>query len=702
MKYRWLAALVFCVRLSSLGQTVDPTRINGPALELIHEATAAARTHFYVYEGSDSGLNHGFPSGLFAHPLSALSKIHLDTACVADPSSPSGCTTDPDRLDRVRGTVMRVSFDPLSPGEFAGVNIEEPENWGVHQTGGGYDLRGATRVCFDAMSPTPASKVQFAVGGRTTSFLAIPSTWTPLCFDLGALGASSAILSEVHLLFAIATNDTNAPGGVTVLLDNVRFEPVPDQQQLAVSFPIANGVLGVLPAADVLPGRVAIPPDQILPNLTTIYESSLAVIALLGRGSAQDLESARVILDAFVYAADHDNQGLSLPESGEWRGLHSAYSSGDLALFNDQGPGAGKKGQIRFAGFSIASGLCGPSHFCLVLDGSTGGNVAFAMFALEAGYQRFRDPRYLETARVLGNWIHSALLDTSGTGFGGYFLGYPDEGAAKSLLTGKSIENVADIFRAFSTLSDICTRLGLAAEAQEWNRRAKIAGDFVMAMFDDVDGRFYAGTVPPTVSPSPGIQPDGPVQGADVVNTFDFLDAQTFTTLPLASSPLYRNAIDWRRPIQWMLDHQATTVTVNGQQFHGFSLTASPTAGPNGIAWEFTGQAVVAMRFVDALYGEQRFAAQAQFYLDEIHKAQQLAPFGDGKGLPAATMEQGDLLPPREQCLSTPFQCIAQRVGLAATTWAIFADLDLNPLPTLAGTATQFTSSACSRTACGF
>ena len=36
----------------------------------------------------------------------------------------------------------------------------------------------------------------------------------------------------------------------------------------------------------------------------------------------------------------------------------------------------------------------------------------------------------------------------------------------------------------------------------------------------------------------------------------------------------------------------------------------------------------------------------------------------------------------RSQCLSTPFQCIPQRVGLAATAWAIFADLNLNPLST--------------------
>lgn len=63
-------------------------------------------------------------------------------------------------------------------------------------------------------------------------------------------------------------------------------------------------------------------------------------------------------------------------------------------------------------------------------------------------------------------------------------------------------------------------------------------------------------------------------------------------------------------------------------------------------------------------------------------------------------MQDGDGLPPLEQCLSTPFQCIPERVGLAATTWAIFAERNINPLgkaattvrcngrvPTLLGTA---------------
>jgi hypothetical protein len=201
-----------------------------------------------------------------------------------------------------------------------------------------------------------------------------------------------------------------------------------------------------------------------------------------------------------------------------------------------------------------------------------------------------------------------------------------------------------------------------------------------MEMFNPNTGCFYAGTEPVGTVPNSGVDPTGPQRGNDVINVFDFLDANTFTTLALAAAPRYRDRIDWRRPVQCVLDKFVQSITVGGQEFHGFNLVENPTAGPNGIAWEFTGQAVVTMQFVDRLYQESRFEGNSDFYLDQIRQAQSLAPFSDGRGLVASTLQDGNLLPPIEQCLSTPFQCIAERVGLAATTWAIFADREFNPL----------------------
>src|SRR2546423_3911181 len=162
------------------GHAFQGNTISGPALDLVHELVQANRSNFWLYVDSDSGYNKGFPSGLFGKST-ALSKIHLDTACVYDQQSSNGCATDRTRMDRVRGTVIRVSLDPLASGEFVGINIEEPENWGANNRGIGYDLRGATQVCFDALSPSSNLQVQFGVGGLTGSFIGLSNHWTNIC-----------------------------------------------------------------------------------------------------------------------------------------------------------------------------------------------------------------------------------------------------------------------------------------------------------------------------------------------------------------------------------------------------------------------------------------------------------------------------------------------------------------------------------------
>src|ERR1041385_1102030 len=125
--------------------------ISDAAYPVLLDRTQTNRHAFYVYQDGDSGFNHGFPSGLFG----TLSKIHIDTACIDDPASTNGCSTNLNNLDSQHGNVFRISFDSFSAGEYAGVNIEEPENWGVLRTGDGYDLRGCTQLVVNVRVPTP-------------------------------------------------------------------------------------------------------------------------------------------------------------------------------------------------------------------------------------------------------------------------------------------------------------------------------------------------------------------------------------------------------------------------------------------------------------------------------------------------------------------------------------------------------------------
>jgi len=651
--------------------------ITDAAYSALARRAPANRQSFFVYQDADSGVNHGFPSGLFG----ATDKIHTDTGCVDDPVSENGCSTDVNRLDRSRGTVLRLTVDPLASGQYAGVNIEGPEHWGVNLSGSGYDLTGATQIVFSARSPTPGGvQAEFGVGGGKAPIVTIPytSTYITVSIPLSTLSPLPN-LSSTHILFAIVMNNSYAPNGGTMLLDNIRFEPVPVFQQSVLGFPLSTQTFGVIPRSTPASGREPFPVDQVNRNITTIYESALTLMALSQRGLPDDLNNARLIADTFRYALAHDNAGDPLPlgQSGN-TGLHNAYMSGDVALFNDQISGPALEGQSRLSGYSCGIAATG---YCLVLDGASGGNNAFAILALANAYQQFGDSRYYTSALEIANWISSNLTDTTGTGYGGYYLGYPDHGITPKVLnTGKSVENNADIYAAFTALSAIAKQRGDTLGATQWTARANAAGDFVMQMFDPIAGRFNVGTVPTGTLPGPGICANGLQLGNDVINTCDFLDSDTFTTLGMASSPRYRNMIDWRQPISFALNTFGVTVTVGGQSYSGFNIVSTPITGPNGIAWEFTGQMVVAMKYVDLLYATSEFQDNITFYLNQIRQAQLSAPFGDSNGLAASTMQDGDILPPIEQCLSTPFQCIPERVGLAATTWAIFAERDFNIL----------------------
>lgn len=575
--------------------------------------------------------------------------------------------------------VALLSGDGPSPAAEWTLDNLEPRNYVVQTTW----LAGTNN--------TTLAKYELLDGSVSRAFFSIDQTQTPADaqFDGSAWQTLGTVLVESGtLIVKVSSDDANG----SLLADAVRIVPT-------------------------------IPPDQAFANLATVYEAALTLDVLLQRGLSEDLVAARLIADSIVYAQRHDDRsgGAGLPVTTEGhRGIRDAYVSGDLPLRNDQANGA-TAGQIRLAGFSSDERLCGASQYCLVLDGATGGNSAFVIMALMSAYFEFHDSNYLDAADELGGWIVGNLTDPNGPAFntdvntqsfGGYFLGYPDQGVPKdrvtSLLHGKSIENNADIYAAFTILALAHAATGDDVKAVLWDQRANIAGDFVMAMYspgletDSTDGHFYGGTLPfgDNGPPrGPGLEPDGPRRGDDVINVASFLDSNTFSVLALASSSRYHDwlvspgkSIDWREPIRYVAKTfaQDITVTVDStpHELQGFSLTAQPTASqfrpggpigglPSGIAWEFVGQTIVAMRVVDDLYHASEFSSTIQKYLAQLEIAQSIASFTDGRGLVASTLNgesNTGTYPPLDQCLGTPFQCIPERVGLAATTWGIAAN----------------------------
>src|ERR1035437_544846 len=228
------------------------TSISDPAYRELTQRVTANAANFFVYQDEDSGFNHGFPSGFFGTP----GIVSIDTGCVDDPADMmTGCfpLTDMTHLDRTHGTVLRVSFGAQTGSRYAGLNIEEPQDWGQYMDGVGYDLRPAAQVMFDVRSPTGIS-LQFGVGGCETNFIFIPQslTYRPMTIPLNSLlngGHCPPDLSDVHILFTIVTNAANAPNGGTVLLDNIRFTPVPNRQTTdpkALSLPLSTQTFGVV------------------------------------------------------------------------------------------------------------------------------------------------------------------------------------------------------------------------------------------------------------------------------------------------------------------------------------------------------------------------------------------------------------------------------------------------------------------------
>src|SRR5437660_12807932 len=96
--------------LDLTAQTTDPSWVV-PAASALDTAVQKVRQGLVVYEDADSGYNHGTFSGFFG---TAISKLSIDPGCVPNANPPTGCSFDPNALDKDHGTVIRFTFQPLS------------------------------------------------------------------------------------------------------------------------------------------------------------------------------------------------------------------------------------------------------------------------------------------------------------------------------------------------------------------------------------------------------------------------------------------------------------------------------------------------------------------------------------------------------------------------------------------------------------
>ena len=343
--------------------------------------------------------------------------------------------------------------------------------------GQGMDLRGARTLRFWARGENGGEKVEFFAFGfgydaqwnlptvrfpdsankRTTGCVALTDEWQPYEIDLRGADLSSIACGFGYVL----SGEKSGQGEQTFFLDDIRYEG---------DFSARQDMYHMLRSYDT---------DNIyIKNAAFSYDNALAAMALLSSG---DREGAARLLDAFIYAVEHDRY-----RPGRVR---NAYAAGDITAF------PGWNGAARLPGWYDAEK--GEWYEDRYQTGSNVGNTAYMALALLQFDAAYGDERCLKTARTLMDWVIDSCGD-GGPGFTAGYDGWPEGGEATTYpFSYKSIEHNIDAYAAFS-------RLYARTGERRYADAARSALAFVESMYDGQSGLFCTGTLDDGVTPSRG------------------------------------------------------------------------------------------------------------------------------------------------------------------------------------------------------
>jgi hypothetical protein len=355
-----------------------------------------------------------------------------------------------------------------------------------------------SRVSFYAKGDANNRQVEVLIFKRSScTFSLLTSQWFTLstAWSNYSIDISAYGLrpQDLHAVQFLMDSSHDSGGG-TVLLDNVRL--------LSGSYDPLRGIQSyVANWADKNsdPNTPAGRDANLYPNHSYLYDNALAIEALLAAGNpgvAMNVADARMATatDCTSGFANQINSGHTLLSDGSARApFNSRKRLGDNAWF----------------GLAL-----------LDLYGSTS------------------QTKYLTCARQISDWAENNLK-ASGQ-YEGYTGGYADDG---SFLLSRSTEENADLFLLNSDLG------------VPYSDRAPWAATFVLAMYDTVGGKFWAGT-----------------SMDDTINTGSVpLDAQTLPFLTLGLSAQYHDAVNYISAITWAENN--LVVTDNG--FTGFTYSSN-------------------------------------------------------------------------------------------------------------------------------
>ncbi len=204
--------------------------------------------------------------------------------------------------------------------------------------------------------------------------------------------------------------------------------------------------------------------ERTMREVAFTYDNAVAAIAFIAAG---DQQRAQQILDALLYAQNHDR----FYKDGR---IRNSYRAGKVVSPDGRVPMPGwydaKQGRWVEDEFQVSTHT---------------GNVAWAMLALLGYYETYGGAPYLDAAVRMGEWVEQNCRDSRGVG--GYIGGFSGWEPNPKLLRYKATEHNLDLYAVFWRLYSITGNTA-------WQERANAAKKFVLAMWDDVEGKFWTGT----------------------------------------------------------------------------------------------------------------------------------------------------------------------------------------------------------------
>lgn len=289
-----------------------------------------------------------------------------------------------------------------------------------------------------------------------------------------------------------------------------------------------------------------------------VYDDALVVIAYTARGLPDDIRRAQAIGDTLLFVQANDPIG-----DGRTRTSYEPHGI--------------RQGRME---------ITGPGTFT--------GNQAWVGMALTRLFHATGEPRYLDGALRIGQWIQTNTADMVRAPYG-YTGGENDTG---SPLTWKSTEHNSDVAGFFSQLAQV-------TGDPVWADRAAVAASFVTAM-QSADGHVDTGTL---------------LDGSTINTRPVPLDAQTWSYLGTGDQR-YGAALDWT----------LTHLMAADGPYQGPSISDSDVSK---VWFEGAGNLALALRLRDAAGDADR----AETLLSSIRLAQRDAANGDGKGIVATSTD---------------------------------------------------------------